>query len=330
MAVSQIALPREALAPPAQAGRIPVLFIAGAARSGSTLVDRVLGMQDGFCSTGELQFIWQRSFGENQLCGCGSPFHECDFWRQVSDRAFGVEPQDVDEVDACRMKAEVDCKRHMPWLFVKGPPRSRTALSEYGGLIERLYRSILDVSGDRVIVDSSKDPRHGLVLSRLSNIELHVVHLVRDPRAVAFSWGRSRKRPEIHWKSQEMMRQPVREAAARWTTHNAVVELLCASASSSCRVRYEDFVADPHRALESMLARYGWDGEMRGNGTPGEVVLEPSHSVAGNPMRFKNGPLSVKLDDEWRTSMPRRDRASVASVTWPLLARYGYHLRADA
>src|ERR1700694_5529601 len=138
MAVSQTALPREALAPPTRAGRIPVLFIAGAARSGSTLVDRVIGTQDGFCSTGELQFIWQRSFGENQLCGCGSPFHECDFWREVSESAFGLEPLDVDEVAACRMKAEVDSKRHMPWLLVKGPPRSRAALSAYGELIERL------------------------------------------------------------------------------------------------------------------------------------------------------------------------------------------------
>jgi len=50
------------------------LFIAGAARSGSTLLDRVIGKRDGFCSTGELQFIWRRSFREDQLCGCGVSF----------------------------------------------------------------------------------------------------------------------------------------------------------------------------------------------------------------------------------------------------------------
>ena len=59
---------------------VPVLFIACAGRSGSTLLDRVIGMQDDFFSAGELRFIWERSFGENQLCGCGAPFDECAFW----------------------------------------------------------------------------------------------------------------------------------------------------------------------------------------------------------------------------------------------------------
>jgi hypothetical protein len=309
--------------------RIPVLFIAGAARSGSTLLDRAIGMRDGFCSLGELQFIWQRSFGENQLCGCGAPFHDCGFWREVSFAAFGSEPADVDELAAQRLKAQVDHKRRIPALALNAPGPMRRALREYGELIERLYGAILDVAGARVIVDSSKDPRHGLALARLDCIELHVVHLIRDPRAVAYSWGRRRERPEIHWRKQEMMRQSVRASAARWTTHNAVVELLCATAHRHDRVRYEDFVADPSGVVSQILAPFGC-ADAPAPGSPGELVLEPSHSVSGNPMRFDSGTVRVKLDDEWRAAMPLRDRASVAAVTWPLLARYGYHLRAGA
>jgi Sulfotransferase family len=308
--------------------RIPVLLIAGAARSGSTLLDRVIGMHDGFCSMGELQFIWGRSFGENQLCGCGVPFHECAFWREVSDRAFGVEPADVDHDAATRLKSFVDDKRHLQWLLLRAPPRFRSELTAYGDLLERLYGTILDVSRARVIVDSSKDPRHGFVLSRLKRFEVHVVHLIRDPRAVAFSWKRTRRRPEIHWKSQDMMVQQTYAASARWTAHNALVELLGASAASYCRVRYEDFVVDPGGAVAKILAPHGWVDEESATAAARQVILEPSHTVAGNPMRFKTGPLDIKLDDEWRVAMPRRDRLSVAAATWPLLSRYGYPLRA--
>jgi Sulfotransferase family len=238
--------------------RIPVLLIAGAARSGSTLVDRVIGMHDGFCSTGELQFIWQRSFGENQLCGCGVPFYECAFWRDVSGRAFGVEPRDVDAAAAARLKAFVDDKRHLQWLVLRAPPRFRSELLAYGDLLERLYSAVLEVSAARVVVDSSKDPRHGFVLSRLKRFEVHVVHLIRDPRAVAFSWKRTRRRPEIHWKSQDMMIQRAGASSARWTAHNALVEILSRSAASYCRVRYEDFVVNPGAALSRIFASHDW------------------------------------------------------------------------
>jgi Sulfotransferase family len=311
----------------AVSGRVPVLFIAGPARSGSTLLDRAIGTRPGFCSMGELQFIWQRSFGENQLCGCGRPFRECAFWGEVSQRAFGVKPVELDVEHASRLKAAVDTKRRLPWLLVGGPASARAALRAYGELIERLYRSILEVSGASVIVDSSKDPRHGLVLARLPFVELHVVHLVRDPRAVAFSWGRTRRRPEIHWKAQDMTTQTVRASAARWTTHNTVAELLCASADSHCRVRYEDSGA----TLERVLAPYGqMPGAQPAHNGLAQLMLEPSHSVAGNPMRFKHGKLAVKLDDEWRRAMPLHDRLWVSALTWPLLRRYGYHVHSGA
>jgi len=311
-------------------GAIPVLFIAGAARSGSTLLDRVIGMHDGFCSTGELRFIWQRCFGENQLCGCGAPFHECAFWREVSVSAFGVEPSEVDAATAGRLQESVEQKRNVPWLALKLPARDPSGLRAYGDLLERLYRAVLDVSTAGVVVDSSKDPRHGLLLSRLECFDVHVVHLVRDPRAVAFSWQRPHRRPEIHWERQDMMIQHVRASAARWTTHNVVAELLGASAASYCRVRYEDFVANPSAALSRILTPHDGFNAKPGGVTAGQVVLDRSHTVAGNPMRFKSGQLSIKLDDEWRTTMPLGDRLSVAAATWPLLARYGYHLRARA
>jgi Sulfotransferase family len=329
MAVASARAPRLEVA--ARSGeRVPVLFVAGAARSGSTLLDRVIGAHEGFFSSGELTYIWQRSFRENHLCGCGTPFHECGFWREVTEDAFGVEPAEVDAEAAEHLKARVDSKWRVPYMALPHAPHHQPELLAYSELLARLYNAILRVSGARVIVDSSKDPRHGLVLSKLPNIELHVVHLVRDPRGVAFSWKRVRRRPEIHWKAQNMMVKPIWGSASRWTTHNVVAELLSASAASYCRVRYEDFVADPGAAMADILAPFPWARESDAGIEGNELVLEPMHTMAGNPMRFHTGALKLRLDEEWRRAMPLRERLTVEAATWPLLGRYGYSMRTAA
>jgi hypothetical protein len=309
-------------------GRTPVLFIACAGRSGSTLLDRIIGMHDGFFSAGELRFIWERSFRENQLCGCGVPFDKCVFWRQVSRGAFGMEIAEVDASAAICLRESLDENRYAPWLVQsRSPACYRSALVVYGRLLECLYEQILRVSRDRVIVDSSGDATHGLILSRLAGIELHVVHLVRDPRAVAFSWKRMRRRPEIHWTSEHLPIEHARTSAIRWMMHNVLAELLATSAASYRRVRYEDFVADPGTAMSGILAPYDWIAGQASRVAGQEVALESSHTVSGNPMRFTHGRLKITLDDEWRYAMLPGDRRAVTALTWPLLTKYGYPVR---
>jgi hypothetical protein len=309
---------------------IPVLFISGTGRSGSTLLDRLVSTHRHFCSIGELRFIWERSYGQNQLCGCGLPFHQCSFWKEVSYNAFGVDPADVDQTAIIKLKESIDRIRYAPWLVQsRRPKRYQTALSAYGKMIERLYAAVVEVSGTQVIVDSSKDPTHGLVLSQLPGLEVHVVHLVRDPRAVAFSWKRPRKRPEIHWKAEDMPIERVSTSATRWMMHNTQAELFSKSAASYSRLRYEDFLVDPSATLTKIYAPFGWTDDDRQDTDHTEVLLEPIHSVSGNPMRFTHGPLKLKLDDEWRDKMSPHDRRLVTTITFPLLVRYGYQLGAD-
>src|SRR5207245_4821641 len=71
-------------------GRDPtVLYLGGVGRSGSTLVDRILGQVPGLFSGGEIRDLWARGLIENRQCGCGTPFRSCSFWTEVGRRAFG-------------------------------------------------------------------------------------------------------------------------------------------------------------------------------------------------------------------------------------------------
>jgi hypothetical protein len=222
----------------------------------------------------------------------------------------------------------LDGIRHAPWLIhARRPASVRAAQHIYVRELARLYETVLRVSGDRVIVDSSGEATHGLLLAQIPNIQLHVVHLIRDARAVAFSWQRARRRPEIYWASENMRTEHVARSTFRWAMQNALAELLAKTATSYCRVRYEDFAASPAASLSAILAPYEWIGEPPASLAENWVTLSPGHSVSGNPMRFKHGLIDIACDEEWRVAMPARERRSVVAAAWPLLTRYGYGTR---
>ena len=58
------------------------------------------------------------------------------------------------------------------------------------------------------------------------------------------------------------------------------------------------------------------------------IAIGVQHSVAGNPVRMRDGGVTLRADEEWRSAMTLGDRRTVAAVTWPLLLRYGYPLAA--
>ena len=67
-----------------------VVYVGSWGRSGSTLLDLVLGQIPGFVSVGELRYLWERGLAERQLCGCGRPVTGCPFWGAVLEEVFGT------------------------------------------------------------------------------------------------------------------------------------------------------------------------------------------------------------------------------------------------
>jgi len=74
------------------AGPVRVLYIGGLGRSGSTLIERLLGQVPGVCAVGELVHLWDRGITEDERCGCGEPFRQCPFWSQVGKTAASFPP----------------------------------------------------------------------------------------------------------------------------------------------------------------------------------------------------------------------------------------------
>jgi hypothetical protein len=302
-------------------GRIKVLFIAGAGRSGSTLLGQILGQAKGFCFIGEavnggLGLVTRR-------CGCGVPIPECEFWTTVRREAVGGgRLLEASEFFGLGQRARW---RHLPLTY--GPGRDQRLESLYGEHwhgCERQYETVAAAGAAAVIVDSSKSVPYGRMLGVLPALDLYVVHVLRDPRAVTYSWKRWKPAPD-QFGSPYMSRRGCLRAAAFWAFSNYGAEMfLRPVADGYLRLRYEDLIARPRQWLDRifrMVAGRPVELPLVGEHT---IDLRPSHSVKGNPDRLRTGPIELRLDDEWKTGMGPADRRVVTALTWPLLMRYGY------
>jgi hypothetical protein len=293
-----------------------VLYIGGIGRSGSTLLERLLGQIDGVQTLGETVHLWLRGVKRNEKCGCGQPFHECPFWRQVGETAFGgwsVEQAD----EMVRLRGEVDRMRRIPWILAKPGPD----VERYADAFRAIYAAVRETSGATVIVDSSKHSSLAYCL-RTQNLDFRALHVVRDPRAVAYSWSKTVERPEATDDEKFMNRYTPRRAASLWDAENAAMSTLRLTRTPVMRLRYEDLVADPPRAMRGVMdfAGLGADVPLPVDGHT--AVLGLNHTVSGNPVRMSSGPVTIARDDAWLTKFAPADRKVVSAMTAPLRLLY--------
>ena len=304
--------------------KIKVLLIASCDRSGSTVVGNILGSGANFFHGGEIHHVWGRGLIGNWLCGCGRPFRDCDLWTGVLEEAFGG----ADRVDAhsmANLRMIAYSKQNRLRAFSsEGRRHLQATLSAYLENLDKLYRAIQSRTGAKAIVDSSKTAVHGWLLTMLPAIDLHLLHLVRDARGVAYSLGKKK----LHLGAPEqryMARHGPWKSSRMWLRDNLAIESLRSSlAGRTLKVRYEDFVAGPGNVLRSVCELVGEDAANLPPIVASRVEIQTSHTVSGNPMRLATGALEIRADEEWRAQMTFLQRAVVTALTWPVLRQYGY------
>jgi hypothetical protein len=262
---------------------------------------------------------------DNSLCGCGLPFRECPFWVRVGQDAFGGWER-VDGRSVLALARSVDRHRYLPLLATRGDRRFDRRVDRYGGILSGLYGAIRSAGTAEMVVDSSNVPSAAYLLRRVAEVDLRVVHLIRDPRGVAYSWTRRVARPDTTGRTVYMDRYPPYRMAARWVTRNLAFEVLESLGIPMVEVHYEALIRAPRQEMRRILAWCGLPDREQDLGfiTPGSVNLAVNHTVMGNPMRMRQGPMELRLDEEWKASMPQGQRAVVTVLAWPLLRRYGY------
>jgi hypothetical protein len=293
------------------------------------------------CTVGELKAT---SLGnvDTYLCSCNKLLKKCDFWTGLAqDLALCGLPFDVAAGETNYGSGQSPCVRRLLRPLHRGPllegvrdvvlrfSRSwRAHLERTQRLNAQLAAAICGRTGARVIVDSSKTGIRLKYLLRNSALDVRVLRLVRDGRAVALTymdphryadaidparrgggtgWARHRGIPLVA--AARQWRQSQEEAAAllrsldpvRWTT-----------------VRYEDLCADPDAILRRLFVFIGV--------TPMSVpsVLVPrEHHVIGNGMRL-DPVIHPQLDERWRSALSATDLAAFDQVAGSTNRSLGY------
>ncbi|HUB36622.1 MAG TPA: sulfotransferase [Solirubrobacteraceae bacterium] len=235
-----------------------VIYVMGAGRSGSTILGVALGNCERVFFAGELdKWLLRRGRPRRQ-----DP-RRTRFWEAVLAQVTGAEPLFGSAVHN-------DLERSSSLFRPARRSVGRRLRVRYRQVTEDLYRATASAAEATHVVDTSHYPLRARELQRLPGIDLFLVLLVRDPRAVMAS----------------MAREDVPEPTFR--TLNAVGYLtltylisawvyLRQPRSRRMVVRHERFLGDPERVIGELLARAGAHGE-----PPDFSALETGMPLQGN------------------------------------------------
>ena len=299
-----------------------VLYITGDARSGSTILGALLGSQPGIVATGELNMLLLDDTGAPRVCACGLTIEDCPLWGQVLRRwSAGLEPRGP--VDYLRLQSRFEHFRRLPGLMWHSI-RHSASFEDYTRWTAALLRAIAESASAQIVADSAKNPVRALAFLRGGAIDLALVHLIRDPRGVAWS-----KRKLLRWRRlPNWLRNPVAvvlRAGLDWAFANMFTELVASRHRNVpyVRIRYEDLVRDPAGVLARVGQVAGIDLATLGERAAGGEVLGFGHIMAGNLARGR-GARPLAIDVDWQENSPRWIRWTIWFLTGWLARRYGY------
>lgn len=291
--------------------------------SGSTLLSFLLGAHPEIATIGEM-FIAEGFDHETYHCSCGRRIVECPFFLEVSREmaARGV-PFDVRHSGLAFRATGEGLARRVIAAEPRGPvleaareaalrllPSARQALAGTLRRNQAVVEVMTGLQGGRAFVDSSKRPGRLLHLRRIPSFDVRVIHLVRDPRAVACSsvknLGHTAEQGARSWTAAAELAERVRrhfpdQPGDRWLT-----------------LRYEDLCGDPDAALDRVSRFIGVQPGFR---VPDFRAFE--HHIIGNRMRL-SGVSEIRLDERWKTTLTPDQVRAVDGVAGTAARRYGY------
>ena len=285
------------------AEKIPFVFLTSHAFSGSTLTSFLMGMHPEIATVGELTGPARRLDLQTYPCSCGKLFQQDPFWQDVATAVnqYGL-PYSLNNYLDTRFELSSNSlsQRLLAGSFRSNAleqlrdsvvftlwPGKLAQLKEQARRNELFARAVLDVTGKSIFLDTAKDPMRIRYLPLAPNIDLHVIHLVRDVRGVVASI-RSRH-PDTN------VETAVRSWIAREKNINRLLETI--PTNRQIKLNYEELVTDTLPTLNKLLIFVG--------AQPMETLgdyREAEHHILGNRMR-KRQSSEIKLDEKWRTAL---------------------------
>jgi hypothetical protein len=282
---------------------LELIQIIGSGRSGSTIAEALLAKSNDALPIGELMYIWDRGFLEDWTCACGKSFSKCEFWHAVLKDTGLDKLHKVDIGNFLKLRKKYASIRSVFYrMFASNfDEKNKQEQSELIDAYRTIYRVASNLSGKKVIVDSSKEPGHAIMLRDIGISS--TIHLTRNPLGVVNSWKQNKLN---HANNSLMPRQGIVSSAAEW----AIVNDLILHANKKKLItnynhwQYEKICDDTKLTEESSV--------MISNK---EICRNDfGHSISGNPTRFKNQ-QTIVLDDYWKKSLTKAEKTIIRLIT---------------
>lgn len=304
---------------------LKVIYIAGAGRSGSTVLDTILGNHPEIESLGEVVNAPRAWENPSEYCACGIVAGNCPFWNDVRSRWKAIGPSIGSVSNWKGLQARYERLR---WVYRSYLNKylQTASFREYAKGIEALYTAIAHKTGKQFIVDSSKNPVRALALTRMKSIELVLIHLIRDGRGVAWSYNKPYKKNPKKGIQFDMLGLPVWRSALGWIISNKITEVAKGQLpeGKSLRIFYEDFVQEPERTLLNIGGLCGLDFSSVISDLQNNKVMKVGHTIAGNRVRM-DGAIKLRADLEWKKYLSHKQLRLFWLFAGRMASRYGYN-----
>lgn len=263
-----------------------IVYIGGYGRSGSTLLDVLLGSHPQAVSLGEVRYAQRHIDRGVTVCGCGSAADACSLWGDQRVKST------LAAYHATRSRSLLE-----GWWGYLLAIRAAGAGS-YGATTFDLYHALAETAEADVLVDSSKTAggarSRPYLLHRLAGLPVKLVHLSRDPRSVNRSVRSGSN--EARETGEDL---DTRFAGLRGTLGWLFANLAALLAGwligrdNYLRLRYEDLIAEPEASLRRLWQFSGLEPHIMDETLERGPGLTPAHVIGGNRMS-RSGSVRVR------------------------------------
>lgn len=258
-----------------------LIYICGMGHNGSTILNLALDLSKQVIATSQLNELLN-PYAPNSVKQSEKTNLE-HFWIDILD--------DLSESEKKALKNanhSTRGERNILSMFLFRGSRKR--LSDPN---TKIVQSIFAKTGNRVVVDSSKNVSRAIALSECNEIDVYFLHLIRDVRGLVNS---SNKRAIEKSKPNKYLLPTL-----HWLFKNASASLLLRMrADKMMKVHYEEIVLEPDKFMDRLESFVGEKFPQTRSALRGEIDIDQSTvGFSGNRVlkkkknRFRTGQMSV-------------------------------------
>jgi hypothetical protein len=306
------------------------IFMASPSYSGSTLLSMVIGSHPDISTVGELKGISHRGDHKTFQCSSGELMIDSPFWLDMERRMqrrgcdFSLKnfntrvlyPEDSLR-DRLFNSLYFSVLSHQPYDSFKDIVLSRLLSKRYNHVVNAVHNSfcfaqeLCSKEGAESFLDSSKDPESLKYLQKHkpSGTKLKLIHLIRNGKAVSYSFMRKGKISSI-------------EAGARyWKQSHQKIERIKKhyfAAEDCLHLRYDLFCEKPEIQLRKISNFLNIENKFTISG-----LDNTAFHMIGNSMRLR--PFgTIRYDNQWQDKLSKVDVEKFQQIAGGINDKYGF------